>query len=270
LRLYAPYLGQPRDVVINFVAIEPTPVGATERGFSELELSRLEPERGKRFWSTNGSPTPGAVGDPTQPVRGVVETVDGVEALTVHIGIERFDNGAEVFGRVRFLADQPYAVRIAVFASPLSEPLSSVAVTATMGNYARLRQLHLADRVVTPATLWPGFGGDGFADHARFELPELPRAADGSAVLAATPDEADPSQAEYADGTKVHWHYAGRPAIQRWQAVDLAPGLAALVNGRATYWASQSPIPGGIAFENIEFTQAFRSGQEYTYSVEPL
>jgi hypothetical protein len=270
LRVYAPYLGQPRDVVINFIAIEPTPAGTRERGYSELEPSRLDPQPGKRFWSADSSPGPAAVGDPTRPSRGVVEMVDGVPALTVHIGIERFDNGAEVYARVRFLAGQPHAVRIAVFASPLSEPLSSVAVTATMGNYARLRRLHLAGRIVTPTSLWPAFQGDGFTDHARFTLAELPRGVDGSAVLAASPDEADPSRARYADATMPHWHYVGRPAVQRWLAADPAPGLAALVNGRRTYWASQSPIPGGIAFENVEFTEAFRSGQEYTFAVDPL
>ena len=34
-----------------------------------------------------------------------------------------------------------------------------------------------------------------------------------------------------------------------------------VVNGRYTYWASKSPIPGGIAYENFELTEPFQSGQ---------
>jgi hypothetical protein len=39
LRVYAPYLGQPEHVMINFLAIEPIPRGDDERGLSELEHS---------------------------------------------------------------------------------------------------------------------------------------------------------------------------------------------------------------------------------------
>jgi hypothetical protein len=42
-----------------------------------------------------------------------------------------------------------------------------------------------------------------------------------------------------------------------------------LVNGRACYWASAHPIPGGASFENFELGAAYRPGQEYAFSVEP-
>lgn len=42
------------------------------------------------------------------------------------------------------------------------------------------------------------------------------------------------------------------------------------MNGRYTYWASKSPIPGGIAYENFELTEPFQSGQSYIFGITPL
>jgi hypothetical protein len=269
IRVFAPYLGHPRERLVNFVAIEPMSVGATGRGFSELEWSDLDGERGKRFWSLD-DPSPTSPRDPRQPARGVVDEVDGVERLTIYIGCERFANGAEVYARARFSADRPHEVALAAFRRHTSVQLDRLTLTATMGNWARLRRLNLADRVVTPGELWPGFGGDGFTQHARFGLASLRRDADGAALVTAEPDEASPHLATYADGTHGHWHYLGRRAIQGWRAPNPQPGLEVLVNGRFCYWASQSPIPGGTAFENFEFGEPFVDGQEYVFSVEPL
>ncbi|GIH19467.1 hypothetical protein [Rugosimonospora africana] len=268
IRVFAPYLGHPSDRLVNFVAIEPTPSGATERGLSELEWSELDNLRGKRFWSLDGPPT-GAPGDPSSPAGGVLDEIDGVQRLTVHIGCERFANGSDVYVRARFVADRPYEVALAAFRRETSVPLDRLTLTATMGNYARLRHLHLADRVVASGELWPGFHGDGFTAHARFGLPELARAG-GAAVVTATPDEAAPEAATYAEGTRAHWKYTGRRAVQGWRCDDPRPGLEALANGRACYWASTSPIPGGVSFENFEFAEPFRQGQEYVFSVAPL
>ncbi len=41
------------------------------------------------------------------------------------------------------------------------------------------------------------------------------------------------------------------------------------VNGRAKYWASKSPIPGGVSFENFEMVDEFKSGQEFWFGVKP-
>ncbi|GIF72137.1 hypothetical protein [Asanoa siamensis] len=261
LRVYAPYLGHGPLRVVNFIAVEPTPVGATERGFSELEWSALDGERGKRMGSA-AAPTD-AFG-PLSP--GVVEPSG---ELTVYVPVERFDNGAHVYVRLRFRPDRPYAVAVAGFHHPDSVPLARLTLTATMGNWARLRRLHLASGPVTPAELWPGFTGDRFTAHARFGLDALGRDADGAVVVSATTDEAAPTTVAYAEGTAPHWHYEGRTAVQTWRAADPDPDLEVLVNGRACYWASQSPIPGGVSFENFEFGAAYRPGQEYEFSVEP-
>ena len=249
IRVYAPYLGHGPQRVVNFIAIEPTPAGATARGYSELEWSALDDAPGKRIRC------------------GDVEVRD--ETLTVDLSVERFDNGAHVHVRARFRADRPYEVAVAGFHHADSVPLDRLTLSATMGNWARLRRLHLAGGTVTPAELWPGFTGDGFTAHARFGLASLRRDADGAAVVTATTDEADPTAAPYVDGTAAHWRYLGRTAVQGWRAADPDPDLEVLVNGRACYWASAHPIPGGVSFENFELGAAYRPGQEYVFSVEP-
>lgn len=273
IRIYTPNLDQPRERLVNFVAIEPTPAGATARGFSELEPSTLdEGERGKRFWSSDVVPSAPAA--PLDPARGVIDKLGGTERLTVYIGCERFDNGAEVYVRARFTANRPHEVALAAFRNSPSVQLDRLTLTATMGNWARLRRLRLADRVVTPQELWPGFGGDGFTPHARFGLSSLRRDASGAALVTAEPDEESPETAVYADGTHGHWHYIGKPGVQGWRAPNPRPGLEVLVNGRFCYWASQSPIPGGTSFENFELSEPFvdgqEDGQEHVFSVESL
>lgn len=268
LRVFSPYLDHPRERLVNFVAVEPIVEGGSERGFSELEPSTLDPgEHGKRFWSADSETLAEQVSD-GPPARGVVDVVDGIETLTVWIGVERFDSGAEVRVRVRFRADRPHEVELAGFANPASAPLSHLILTATMGNWARLRRLHLADRVVTPGQLWPGFSGTGFAEHARFPLDALMR--DGeAAIMSATGDEDDPWSVEYSDDTAEHWRFTGRRTLQSWRVDDPHPELDARVNARWSYWASASPIPGGPAYENVELVEPFRQGAAFRFSVEP-
>jgi hypothetical protein len=261
LRVYAPYLGHGPDRVVNFIAVEPRPVGADERGFSELEWSALDGVRGKRMGAAS-APT-----DAFGPLSAGLIEPSG--ELTVYFPVERFDNGAHVYVRARFHPDRPHEVAVAGFHHPDSVPLAQLTLTATMGNWARLRRLSLASRTVTPAQLWPGFGGDGFTAHARFDLPELGRDASGAVVVSATTDEVAPTSATYAAGTAEHWHYVGETAVQSWRAEDPDPDLAVLVNGRACYWASTSPIPGGVSFENFEFAAAYRPGQEFVFGVSP-
>lgn len=269
LRVFTPYLDHPHERLVNFIAVEPVPEGATERGFSEMEPSTLDPgKQGKRFWSADDSA--GANSMPsTAPARGRIGTVEGVETLTVWIGVERFANGADVSVRVRFFADRPHEVEVAGFTRATSVPLSHLILTATMGNWARLRLLHLADRVVSPAELWPEFSGTAFTAHGRFPLADLTR--DGeSAMVSATGDEEEPWSVEYSADTAEHWRFLGRRAVQTWRVDDPHPALEAVVNARWSYWASSSPIPGGPAYENFEIVEPFRNGAAFRFSVEPL
>ncbi len=265
LRIFTSYLDHPRERLVNFIAIEPIVDGQTERGYSELEPSTLDPgQRGKRLWSMDA---PDA--SPGEIAPGVIDQIDGVECLTIWIGVEQFDSGAVVRVRVRFRLDRPHEVEVAGFADEASARLSHLVLSATMGNWARLRILELADRTVAPAELWPGFAGTGFAEHARFALSEL-RRVDDAAIVSAIGDEADPWSVVYSDDTAAHWHFLGRRARQTWVVDDPHPELAALVNARWSYWASASPIPGGPAYENFEIVEPFRQGAAFRFSVEPL
>ena len=54
------------------------------------------------------------------------------------------------------------------------------------------------------------------------------------------------------------------------EAALAASGLVQVrVNGRTKYWASRSPIPGGISFENFEMVAGFRSGLPFWFGVRP-
>lgn len=269
LRIYAPYLGHSRDRLVNFIAVEPIPSGVSERGYSELEPSRLDDAPGKRFWSADSpddaTPLPG-----DRPARGVVETIDGVEHLRVFVMVEPFDNGADVFVRVSFRADRPHEVGVAAYCRDRSVPLDYCVLSATMGNFARLRQLHLVDRIVTPGELWPDFDGLHFAPHVRFPVAELARNDNGDAVVSATTDEAEPQNAEYAADTRENWKYYGKRATQTWRAETPDARLEALMNARGTYWASSSLIPGGPSYENFELVEPFAQGREFFFSINPV
>jgi hypothetical protein len=268
LRVYTPYLGHDRHRLLNFIAVEPIPRGATERGYSELEHSTLDDRPGKRFWSADALDDL-APRDPVAPARGVAGEEDGVPTLSVFVISETFANGARVAVRLRFRADRPHEVALAAVALPESVELDACVLTATMGNYARLRRLRLASRTVTPGELWPDFAGDHFAEHAAFGLDELPRGADGAVELSATTDEAAPETAVYDADVAEHWKYTGARAIQTWIAEDPSPGLRGQVNARRAYWASTAAIPGGAAFENVELVEPFRQGREFRFRVEP-
>lgn len=270
LRVYAPYLDHPPRRVVNFIAIEPITEDPPRRGYSELEPSSLDPgTQGKRFWTSDAPETITDPGQPSVPARGVVETVNGVETLTVWVGVERFDDGADVHVRLRFRADRPREVELSGFANAGSAPLRSLVFSATMGNWARLRTLELAERIATPRELWPGYSGTGFTEHAHFGLHEIRREG-AAAVISAIGDEEDPWSATYAVDTADHWRFEGMRARQTWRVDDPSPDLEALVNARWSYWASTSAIPGGPAFENFEIVEPFRQGATFRFVIDPL
>lgn len=269
LRIYTPYLGHEEGKMINFIAFEPVPEGEKRRGFSELEMSRLDQVRGKRFWSANGpdckEPLPEIL-----PASGIVEQVNGTECLTVYIFSERFNNGARVFSRMRFFENRPYEVELTTNVCADSGGLDKFILTATMGNFARLRTLYLAEGTKSSQDLWPEYRDIHFAPHDFTPVDEMIRDASGGAYFIASPDEKKPQHADYAADTNEHWKYYGGRATQYWYCPDPDPGLTGLVNGRYTYWASQSPIPGGISFENVELNAPFKQGERYIFGVSPV
>ena len=266
IRVYAPYLGNPPGHVINFIAAEPI-VGA-KRDLAELQPSDLDGVPGKRMWTAAEMKDGAAPGVPWEPAQPAFTRVDGGEAMTFFVFIERFQNGGRPIVQVILRKNRPREVSFRLFAAKDSAAMKSCVLSATMGNYARLRRLWLKDEVFEPARLWPDFTGadpreDGFTGRKQWGLERMARLG-GDAIVAATPDESYPQNATYAPHTAATWRYQGQRATQYWKA-KAAPGLVVKVNGRRTYWSSRAEIPGGIAFENFELVAPFAPGQELTY-----
>jgi hypothetical protein len=254
IRIYTPYLNQPPLRMLNFIAVEPVVRG--HRALSELEKSKIDGQTGKVFTVENP--------------QGLIKKVRGTEIFTVTVHIEKFDNGAHPRLEITLHANQLQEVTFRVFAEPDSAPMDACVLTATMGNYAHLRQLHLAKETVTCSDLWPVFTPDAwnFAPWKEISSDRLKRTKT-EVILEATSDEAHPERATYAPSVFAGWHYEGKPSLQRWSAPHY-PGIRARVNARKTYWGESGEIPGGMAFENIELYAPFQEGQEFRFVALPL
>lgn len=264
--IVSPETGKP--ALLNFIAIEPVILGPGSRfgrmAFSELEESQLDPgQRGKRLWVGAGS------------IAGTLETLHAghntVERLSVPIDVERYSaNGAHVHLIASVDSDHPDELRLSVFQYPDSPPLEELTVTATMGNYERLRQLWLRGHNISSLALYSTYQGDAFVEHENYPSGEMLRTADGDAIVLATSNEASPASAP--SHAKPHWHYAFPMRLtQYWRvpAHDIQPDLRVRVNGRRVYWASHDPVPGGPAFENFEVRQRYKEGQTFIFGITP-
>lgn len=270
IRIYTPYLKHEDYVVTNFIAFEPIDKEKGIRGISELEFSDLDQVHGKRFWSGNTA-IPPQNPDQYYPAEGVIDKQDGKETLTVYIFCEKFHNGADVYVRLRFTEGKPYQFEITGFASGSSVELKEFILTATMGNKTRLRTLHLAgNKTKASHELWPDYRDSNFTPHAFTSCTEMISDKKGAKYFIATTDEENPENATYAADTHGHWKYKGDKAVQFWYCDKYEPDMQGIVNGRYTYWASKSPIPGGISFENFEIMQSFKQGQSYIFGISPL
>lgn len=270
LDIYAPYLGDGDRSVINYIAMEPIVAATQNRGLSELERSSIDGGHGKVFISSDVPQRP-AQRDILHPARGTVAVEDGKQTLTVWIYCERFDNGAEVYVRLRFIEGNPYQFELQAFASADSAPLDKFVLTATMGNKIRLRKLYTAGEVKVSTDLWPDYKDKWFTAYDRTPLKDMIRDRKGGAWALAEPTETqnDYRNAEYEEGTSNGWKYKGIPATQYWYSPNPHPELQTVVNGRYTYWAIFKKLPGGIAFENYELVEPFRQGAIYYFGISP-
>jgi hypothetical protein len=264
--IISPTTGLPQ--LLNFIAIEPVVSGPGNRfsrmAFSEMEFSTLDPgSRGKRLWI-----------DPAAPdsIRGTLSSalVSGkqVETLAVRIDVEPFtSNGAQVYLIVSIDSDHPDELKLKVFQDSGSPPIEELSLTATMGNFERLRWLFLKNRVVESSSLFAGDSGDDFFEHENYSLEEMLRVGDGDAIALCASNEPSPSSAP--DTSKKFWHYPLPRITQYWKvpAHDIEPDLRVRVNGRRVYWASHDPLPNGVAFENFEVRQRYKPGQTFIFGV---
>lgn len=229
-RIYTPYLGQPRLRMINYVAVEPVVKG--KRGYSELEERTMTATECK------------------------VEKGE----LRVRVALDEFQNGAKPVIEVRIHKDRPFEISFRVH----GEKMDSCILTATMGNYARLRYLWLAGEVVDSRKLWPDakLDGWGFAPHQEWKAEKM-LASKKDVIVAATPDE---EKAVYDKSVPEWWRYEGKPGTQYWRTAA-RKDLVVRVNARKTYWGDQGPIPGGLSYENFELEAPFEDGQEFVFGV---
>jgi hypothetical protein len=259
--------GSTAPQLLNYIAVEPVTQGMGNRydrmAFSELEMSELDPgQQGKRMWVHAAEET------------GTLQTVhagdETLQRLSVRIDVERFSaNGAHVYLIASVDSDQPNELRLSAFADPDSPPLDELTVTATMGNYERLRLLWLKNRVESSHSLFADYKGEDFAEHESYPLSDMLRSNDGDAIVYCTSDEASPR--ETAGNSTAHWPYQLPKITQYWRVPghDVQPDLRVRVNARRVYWASTSPVLGGVAFENFEVRQRYLSGQTFIYGISP-
>jgi hypothetical protein len=267
IRVYAPYLGQRRPRMITFISIEPVARGV--RAQSEMDAGPGDRKPGIAFW-TGETREQVAVRQPAEsPARGTVTRSGAAEVLTFWLATEPFRNGARPLLEVILCSDRPYEVGFRLHAGRGSERMDSCVLSATMGNYARLRRLWLRGEVVEAGKLWPEFRPDklGFAPWRAWGRERLLQQG-GELVAAATGDEADPARAAYSPDVSPNWRYTGRSATQYWRTADV-PGAVVRVNGRTTYWGNGGKIPGGVAYENFEMEAPFAEGQEFWFGVTP-
>jgi len=255
-----------RPQLLNFIAIEPVVLGAGSRfsrmAFSELEPSTLDPgNRGKRLWV-----------EPASEYHGTLSTLKSsptpIERLQVRIDVERFTaNGAHVYVIASIVSDHPNEVKLAVFHENDSPEIEEFTLTATMGNFERLRWLFLKDEVIESLALYDSETSDGFFEHENYPIEEMLRSGDGDAIALCASNE--PSPSSVSSTPSKFWHYPLPRLTQYWRvpAHDIEPDLRVRVNGRQVYWASHNPVPNGMAFENFELRQRYKSGQTFVFGV---
>jgi hypothetical protein len=244
--------------LVNFIAVEPVVQG--RRGFSEMETSGLDRVAGLRIAAP-------ATDSAARWNAGILtRTTGGIERLEVPLEVERFANGAHVRLTVAQASDRPDEIELTVHAYPDSAAMDECILSATMGNMARARMLWLRDGPVRSLDLYADYRGNEFAPHRLFPLDRLYRDSGGDAIAAITTDEADPSSVFPFPNSRA-WYYPGAKVTQYWRAPAPPPELQVAVNGRRTYWMSQQPIPGGIAFENFEFRRPFADGQRAVFGI---
>lgn len=273
-----------KTYLLNFLAIEPIVKGKME--FSEISPSLSDQKWGKLMWASEDENATAFY--PTANTKGVIAHPDPqnplIEELTVYIFIEKFISGAHPYLKLSIRSDRPQEVGIQVFNRADSDEMEYCNITATMGNYARVRQLHLKDEVVDAKTLYEGYDGIDFVEKESYSADKLIHNKNGNYFAFATTNENLASLMKWPTDSlaeaKSSWKY--RPAIkltQYWRKEQMneKTALHLRVNGRVKYWSGGSrniahylPIPGGPAFENFELREKYLPGQKSFFGITEM
>ncbi|HWZ35166.1 MAG TPA: hypothetical protein VNW51_03360 [Mucilaginibacter sp.] len=267
--------------LINYIAIEPVVDGKIE--FSEISPSNTDGQWGKLIWP--GDSEANSAYNPANVTRGVISHPDPnhpqTEQLTLFVFMEQYINKAAPFFKISIRSDRPEEICFEINNKASSARIDRCALTATMGNYSRLRLLHLKNEVIDSRKLYSGFEGIDFIEKEAYPVTQMLKLKDGSPIALATQNEsmaqlsAWPTDSAYT--TKRGWRY--RPDFkltQYWrkEGSTYDPSLQVRVNGRAKYWAVASrdpkkyvPVPGGAAFENFELHEKYYPGQKFIYGL---
>jgi syringate O-demethylase len=150
IRLGYPILTNGAYDLVNFIAVEPIVHG--QKGFSELEHSKLDDKQGKRFWAVGDEAQPHTQNEPQARLytAGKLSKLpSGAEQLDVTVRVEPFENGAKVRLVISQRSDAPDEIALAIHAETDSAPMEYCILTATMGNFIRARELWFADEMVS-------------------------------------------------------------------------------------------------------------------------
>jgi hypothetical protein len=266
---------------INFIAIEPVVNGKIE--FSEISPSRVDNKWGKFMWasdSANAGPYyPSAIS------RGIISHPDslhlGVEQLTVYVFMERFFNGAHPYLKIAIRNDRPEEICFEIFNEKNSATMDRCALTATMGNYSRLRLLSLKNRTIDSRELFKNFNGIDFIEKEEYPAKQLLQDKNGDFIAIASTNESFSKLSSWPQNEKYYsrWNWRYRPffkVTQYWrkEKEQADTSLHLRVNGRAKYWSGGSlnknnyiDIPGGPAFENFELREKYYPRQKFYFGI---
>lgn len=267
--------------LINYIAIEPVVDGKIE--FSEISPSAVDGKWGKLMWASDTET--GDAYSPANITRGVISHPDPnhpeTEQLTLFVFMEQYLDKAAPYLKISIRSDRPGEICFEINNKPNSAHMDRCALTATMGNYSRLRLLHLNNEVVDSRKLYSGYEGIDFIEKDAYPVAQMLRLKDGSPIVLATQNESltqlNTWPADSAYNAKKGWRY--RPDFkltQYWRkdGASFDPSLQARVNGRVKYWAVASPdpkqyvkLPGGAAFENFELREKYYPGQKFIYGL---
>lgn len=275
------YEFQEQVYMINFIAIEPVVAGKIE--FSEISPSRVDGKWGKFLWAGDNEKVPPY--HPSAISKGVISHPDAanpeVEQLSLYLFMEQFLNGAHPYLKISIRSDRPEEIGFEIFHHDNSAEMERCALTATMGNYSRLRLLYLKESIINARELYSDYKDIHFVEKEAYPVTEFLKDENGDLIVMAATDESFAELASWpqepAYFSRRNWRY--RPFFkltQYWrkESSRFDPSLHARVNGRTYYWSGGSgdksryvEIPGGPAFENFELRENYYPGQKFYFGI---
>jgi hypothetical protein len=267
--------------LINYIAVEPVVDGDME--FSEVSPSLVDGKWGKLFWAADTISTDNFT--PYANTRGTITHPDShhpeTEQLSLYIFMEKFSDGAHPYLKLSIKSDHPGELGIEIFNQKGSAKMERCALTATMGNYSRLRLLYLKDKVVDSRKLFAGYDDIEFDEKKPYAYNQMLRDKKGNYFVYAESNESFDELASWPQQPAYlsNWTWRYRPfykLTQYWRidSTGFDRSLQVRVNGRVKYWGGDSPdkskyinIPGGPAFENFELRENYHAGQKFYFGL---